>query len=88
MHFRPLSGSNLVFSSNVSVGNVVATASTLRSKLKVSEIKQEVSTVADSYKDEQILHSAVRVLRRDIEKINISTDEYPTANHFMMDNAG
>ena len=76
--------SNLVFSSNVSVGNVVATAGTLRSKLKVSEIKQEVSTVADSYKDEQILHSAVRILRRDIEKINISTDEYPTANEVSM----
>jgi hypothetical protein len=48
------------------------------------EIKQEVSTVADSYKDEQILHSAVRILRCDIEKMNISTDEYPTANEVSM----
>jgi hypothetical protein len=56
----------------------------LKSKLKVSEIKQEVSTVADSYKDEQILHSVIRILRRDIEKMNISTDEYPTANEVSM----
>jgi hypothetical protein len=76
--------SNLVFSSDVSVENVIATAGTLKSKLKVSDIKQEVSTVADSYKDEQILHSAVRILRRDIEKMNISTDEHPTANEVSM----
>jgi hypothetical protein len=30
--------------------------------------------------DDQILHAAIRILRRDIEKISISTDEYPTAN--------
>jgi hypothetical protein len=26
------------------------------------------------------VHAAIRILRRDIEKISISTDEYPTAN--------
>ena len=72
--------SNLVFSSNVSIGHVVATAGNLKSKLKTSEIKQEISTVADSCNDDQILHAAIRILRRDIEKISISTDEYPTAN--------
>ena len=33
--------SNLVFSSDVSIGHVVATAGNLKSKLKTSEIKQE-----------------------------------------------
>ena len=72
--------SNLVFSSDVSIGHVVATAGNLKSKLKTSEIKQEISTVADSCNDDQILHAAIRILMRDIEKISISTDEYPTAN--------
>jgi hypothetical protein len=71
--------SNLVFSSDVSIGHV-ATAGNLKSKLKTSEIKQEISTVADSCNDDQILHAAIRIWRRDIEKISTSTDEYPTAN--------
>jgi hypothetical protein len=65
--------SNLVFSSDVSIEHVVATAGNLKSKLKTSEIKQEISTVADSCNDDQILHAAIRILRRDIEKISIST---------------
>ena len=72
--------SNLVFRSDVSIGHVVATAGNLKLKLKTSEIKQEISTVADSCNDDQILHAAIRILRRDIEKISIPTDEYPTAN--------
>jgi hypothetical protein len=72
--------SNPVFSSDVSIGHVVATAGNLKSKIKTSEIKQEISTVADSCNDDQILHAAIRILRHDIEKISISTDEYPTAN--------
>jgi hypothetical protein len=39
-----------------------------------------MSTVADSCNNDQILQAAMRILRRDIEKISISTDEYPTAN--------
>jgi hypothetical protein len=62
--------SNIVFRSDVSIGHVVATAGNLKSKLKTSEIKQEISTVADSCNDDQILHAAIRILRRDIEKIN------------------
>jgi hypothetical protein len=57
----------------VSIEHVVATAGNLKSKLKTSEIKQEISTVADSCNDDQILHAAIRILRRDIEKISIST---------------
>jgi hypothetical protein len=72
--------SNPVFSSDVSIGHVVATAGNLKSKIKTSEIKQEISTVADSCNDDQILHAAIRIWRRDIEKISTSTDEYPTAN--------
>jgi hypothetical protein len=48
----------------VSIGHVVATAGNLKSKLKTSEIKQEISTVADSCNDDQILHAAIRILRR------------------------
>jgi hypothetical protein len=47
----------------VSIGHVVATAGNLKSKLKTSEIKQEISTVADSCNDDQILHAAIRILR-------------------------
>jgi hypothetical protein len=71
--------SNLVFTSDVSIGHV-ATAGNLKSKLKTSEIKQEISTVADSCNDDKILHADIRISRRDIEKISISTDEYLTAN--------
>jgi hypothetical protein len=64
--------SNLVFSSDVSIGQAVATAGNLKSKLKTSEIKQEISTVARCH--------VIRILRRDIKKISISTDEYSTAH--------
>ena len=65
--------SNPVFSSDVSIGHVVATAVETKKRLKSN-------TVADSCNDDQILHAAIRILRRDIEKISISTDENPTAN--------
>jgi hypothetical protein len=51
---------NLVFSSDVSIGHVVATAGNLKSKLKTSEIKQEISTVADSCNDDQISNCVIR----------------------------
>lgn len=72
--------SNFVFSSNVSIGNVVAAAGKLKSKLKTSEIEQEVSQVSDNISDDQILHSAAKILRRDIENLTVPTDDYPTPN--------
>jgi len=43
-------------------------------------MEKEVSIRSTDLSDEQILHSAARILRQDIEKITIVTDEYPSAD--------
>ena len=47
--------SNFVFRSNVSIGNVVAAARKLTSKLKTSKIEQDVLQVSNNISNDQIL---------------------------------
>ena len=55
--------SNLVFS--------------VKSKFKASELENNFQVDVEGISDEQILHSAVGILRRDIEKLKISVEDYP-----------
>jgi hypothetical protein len=60
--------SNLVFSDKLSLGDAIAAAGKYKSKFKVSELENDFQVDVEGISDEQILHSAVGILRRDIEK--------------------
>jgi hypothetical protein len=69
--------SNLVFSDKLSLGDAIAAAGKYKSKFKASELENDFQVDVESISDEQILHSAVGILRRDIEKLKISVEDYP-----------
>ena len=48
-----------------------------KSKFKASEWENDFQVDVEGISDEQILHSAVGILRRDIEKLKISVEDYP-----------
>ena len=59
--------SNIVFSSSISIGDAIKAASKLKSDLKIAQIDLEISDMKDTLSEEQILHSAANILRRDIQ---------------------
>jgi hypothetical protein len=59
--------SNIVFSSSISIGDAIKAASKLKSDLKIAQIDLEISDTKDTLSEEQILHSAANILRRDIQ---------------------
>jgi hypothetical protein len=59
--------SNIVFSSSISIGDAIKAASKLKSDLKIAQIDFEISDTKDTLSEEQILHSAANILRRDIQ---------------------
>ena len=69
--------SNLVFSVKLSLGDAIAAAGKYKSKFKASELENNFQVDVEGISDEQILHSAVGILRRDIEKLKISLEDYP-----------
>ena len=69
--------SNLVFSVKLSLGDVIAAAGKYKSKFKASELENNFQVDVEGISDEQIVHSAVGILRRDIEKLKISVEDYP-----------
>ena len=68
--------SNLVFSVKLSLGDAIAAAGKYKSKFKSSEL-ENFQVDVEGISDEQILHSAVGILRPDIEKLKISVEDYP-----------
>jgi hypothetical protein len=69
--------SNLVFSDKLSLGDPIAAAGKYKTKFKASELENDFQVNVEGISDEQILHSAVGILRRDIEKLKISAEDYP-----------
>jgi hypothetical protein len=59
--------SNIVCSSSISIGDAIKAASKLKSDLKIGQIDLEISDTKDTLSEEQILHSAANILRRDIQ---------------------
>jgi hypothetical protein len=72
--------SNLVFSDKLSLGDTIAAAGKYKSKFKASELENDFQVDVEGVSDEKILHSAVGILRRNIEKLKISVEDYPSAN--------
>ena len=69
--------SNLVFSDKLSLSDAIAVAGKYKSKFKASELENAFQVNVEGISDEQILHSAVGILKRDIEKLKISVEDYP-----------
>jgi hypothetical protein len=69
--------SNLVVSDKLSSGDPIAAAGKYKSKFKASELENDFQVNVEGISYEQILHSAVGILRRDIEKLKISVGDYP-----------
>ena len=72
--------SNIVFSNSISIGDAIKAASKLKSDLKIAQIDLEISDTKDTLSEEQILHSAANILRRDIHSLDINNDFYPTSS--------
>jgi hypothetical protein len=69
--------SNLVFSDKLSLGDAIAAAGKYKSKFKAYELENDFQVDVEGISDEKILHSAVGILRRDIEKLKISVEDCP-----------
>ena len=63
--------SNFIFSSSISVGDAIKAASQLKSDLKLVQMESEISDPYCSPSEEQILHTAANILRRDIQSLVI-----------------
>ena len=64
--------SNIVFSDKLSLGDAINTSPNLK-----PELENDFQVDVEGISDEQILHSAVGILRRDVEKLKISVEDYP-----------
>ena len=73
-HFSQIGLPDIVCSSSITVGHLVREMA----KVSESDIEQDLVENDDgsAYNDSQILHRAVRIIRRDIEKLQPTT-EYP-----------
>jgi hypothetical protein len=69
--------SNLVFSDKLSLGDAIAAAGKYKSKFEASELENAFQVDVEGISDEKLLHSAVGILRRDIEKLKISVEDNP-----------
>ena len=72
---------NLVFSDKLSLGDAIAAAGKYKSKFKASELENDFQVDVEGISDEQILHSAVGILRGDIEKLEISVEDSKKPNY-------
>jgi hypothetical protein len=69
--------SNIVFSDKLSLGDAIASAGKYKSKFKASELENAFQVDVEGISDDKSLHSAVGILRRDIEKLKISVEDNP-----------
>ena len=70
--------SNIMFSSSISIGDAIKAASQLKSELKIAQLDLEIGSSKNTTSEEQILHTAANILRRDIHSLDLNNDYYPT----------
>ena len=71
--------SNIVFSSSVSIGDVINAANQLKCDLKFAQLQTLIDQSLPMLSDDQTLHAAVRILRKEIGAIDLSNTYYPTS---------
>ena len=67
--------SSIVFSSSLTIADAIAAAAKSKSILKVTEFEQGMSAACSEMSEEQIIHSASSIIRRDIESLDITEHE-------------
>lgn len=72
--------SNIVFSSSVSIGDAINTASQLKSDLKVAQMTLQMDEAKQAHTD------AANILRRDIHNLDIKNDFYPAPSECSLSN--
>ena len=72
--------SSIVFSSSLTIADAIAAVAKLKSILKLTEFEQGMSAACSEMSEEQILHSASSIIRRDIESLDIEHEFYPNAS--------
>jgi hypothetical protein len=77
--------SNIVFSSSVSIGDAINTASQLKSDLKVARMTLQMDEAKQA--EDQCLHTAANILRRDIHNLDIKNDVYPAPSESSLSNS-
>ncbi|VDI47141.1 Hypothetical predicted protein [Mytilus galloprovincialis] len=65
-------------SSSISIGDAIKAASQLKSELKIAQLDLEIGSSKNTTSEEQILHTAANILRRDIHSLDLNNDYYPT----------
>ncbi|VDH89798.1 Hypothetical predicted protein [Mytilus galloprovincialis] len=63
--------SNIMFSSSISIGDAIKAASQLKSELKIAQLDLEIGSSKNTTSEEQILHTAANILRRDIHSLDL-----------------
>ncbi|CAG2254031.1 unnamed protein product [Mytilus edulis] len=74
--------SNIVFSSSISIAEAIQAASHLKCELKLSEIEAEVEI--GPINEDQTLHAAASIIRRQLQSLDISNETYPTPSEISL----
>jgi hypothetical protein len=72
--------SNIVFSSSLSIGDAIKPANQLKCDLKFAQLQTQIDQSPPMLSDDQTLHAAVRILRKDIYDMDFSNTYYPTSD--------
>ncbi|CAC5400232.1 unnamed protein product [Mytilus coruscus] len=78
--------SNMIMSSNITLGDAIKAASNLKAELKWSNEKQTRRMYSEQT-DDQLLYSAASIIRRDIDKVRIFKEHYPTSTDVSFENS-
>lgn len=68
--------SKSIFSSFITIAEAIQAARQMKSKLNLLELKNDISNM--QMNDDQILHRAASILRRDIQSVQLSSNVYPS----------
>ena len=72
--------SNIVCSSSLSIGDAIKAANQLKCDLKFAQLQTQIDQSPPMLSDDQTLHAAVRILRKEISAMDLSNTYYPTSD--------
>ncbi|CAG2211736.1 unnamed protein product [Mytilus edulis] len=78
--------SNMIMSSNITLGDAIKAASNLKAELKWSNEKQTRRMYSEQT-DDQLLYSVASIIQRDIDKVRIFKEHYPTSTEVSFENS-
>ncbi|CAG2257502.1 unnamed protein product [Mytilus edulis] len=78
--------SNMIIRINKTLGDAIKAASNLKAELKWSNEKQTRRMYSEQT-DDQLLYSVASIIRRDIDKVRILKEHYPTSTEVSFENS-